>query len=67
MGLTSPPATSQCEWIDEDEVCSNVIVKTCADVPPSDGESCLMYKGFGKCSASFMVGFCCQSCFDCEC
>ena len=69
-GLSNPPAASECVWESEirgEETCTNVIVKTCVDVPPTKGESCLMYRGFGKCGASFMVGYCCQTCFKCEC
>jgi hypothetical protein len=56
---------SKCEW--RDDLCMNKIVKTCIDKSPVEGESCKMYRGFGKCSANFMVGFCCQTCFNCEC
>ena len=58
---------AECEWDEENEECIDFVQKTCVDVPPSAGESCSMYKGFGKCSADFMVGFCCETCFQCEC
>ena len=58
---------SNCEWDEENENCGREIVKVCTDVPPTAGESCKMYRGFGKCGAKFMIGFCCKTCFACEC
>jgi palmitoyl-protein thioesterase len=36
----------------------------CTDVSP-DSNSCADQKKWGKCSASFMKGYCCQTCFNC--
>jgi hypothetical protein len=40
----------------------------CSDKPPptSPGTSCPMQKEWGKCSRSWMKGYCCNSCFNCE-
>ena len=38
----------------------------CKDVAPDDKYTCEQQKGFGKCDKSWMKGFCCKTCFDCE-
>merc|ERR1711971_105300 len=39
---------------------------SCKDIPPSGGYSCAQQKSFGKCSASWMKGHCCNTCFQCR-
>ena len=39
----------------------------CSDVPPPPGQyTCQQQAGWGKCSASFMAGYCCRSCHACS-
>lgn len=37
----------------------------CTDTSP-DTNTCAQQKGWGKCTASFMQGYCCKTCFDCK-
>ena len=37
----------------------------CEDVPPTEGENCLQFRMFNKCGKDWMVGFCCEACFQC--
>mgnify|MGYP006062577217 CR=1 FL=1 len=39
---------------------------TCSDVPPDDNYTCEEQAAWGKCSSSWMKGYCCKSCFDCK-
>ena len=42
---------------------------TCSDLtPPGSGHqyTCAQQKSWGKCSASFMKGYCCQTCHNCQ-
>lgn len=42
-------------------------VDNCSDIAPPPGQySCAQQKGWGKCEASFMKGFCCKTCFECQ-
>lgn len=37
----------------------------CKDVPPSSVHTCEEQAGWGKCSAAWMKGHCCKTCFSC--
>jgi WD40 repeat protein len=37
----------------------------CDDVPPTEGENCIQFRMFGKCGKDWMVGYCCEACFQC--
>lgn len=39
---------------------------SCSDTPPDSRYSCSQQKAWGKCSASFMKGHCCSTCFGCQ-
>merc|ERR1711907_925892 len=40
---------------------------SCTDTPPPGSSySCSQQKQWGKCSSSFMKGYCCKTCFDCN-
>ena len=38
----------------------------CTDSAPDPQYTCAQQKSWGKCSESFMKGFCCKTCFDCR-
>ena len=38
---------------------------SCSDIPPPGGYTCSQQASWGKCSSSFMKGYCCRSCFAC--
>ena len=45
---------------------TGVCAAACADVPPPPGQyTCAQQKGWGKCGASFMVGYCLVTCGTC--
>ena len=37
----------------------------CSDTPPPGQYTCAQQKSWGKCSADFMRGFCCKTCWGC--
>jgi len=37
----------------------------CTDISPGGG-TCVEQKSWGKCTAKFMAGFCCRTCFACD-
>ena len=39
----------------------------CSDTAPPPGQyTCAQQKGWGKCDTSFMKGYCCKTCFECQ-
>merc|ERR1712032_1441259 len=40
---------------------------TCPDIPPNSHHTCAQQKEWGKCGASWMRGYCCKTCFNCQC
>ena len=40
---------------------------TCSDNPPDSSYTCGQQAGWGKCGETWMVGYCCKSCFNCNC
>lgn len=38
----------------------------CVDQAPDSQNTCAQQKSWGKCTESFMVGFCCKTCFQCD-
>ncbi len=40
---------------------------TCTDIPPDNNYSCTQQSGWGKCGESWMQGYCCKTCFNCNC
>ena len=38
----------------------------CSDIPPSGQYTCEQQKSYGKCTESWMIGYCCKTCFDCK-
>lgn len=39
----------------------------CEDVAPDGSYTCEQQAGFGQCGQDWMKGWCCRSCFQCEC
>jgi hypothetical protein len=39
----------------------------CSDIPPTASSTCAAEKAAGRCSESWMSGYCCRSCFGCQC
>jgi hypothetical protein len=46
---------------------NNTGTGNCTDIPPDNSYTCSQQAGWGKCSESWMVGFCCKTCFQCNC
>lgn len=39
---------------------------SCTDNPPDKSHTCAQQKSWGKCSATFMQGHCCKTCYQCK-
>lgn len=39
----------------------------CSDTAPDSSYTCAQQAGWGKCSERWMQGFCCKTCFNCNC
>jgi len=40
--------------------------RACDDVAPDDQSTCAQQTDWGKCGESWMVGYCCATCFECD-
>ena len=40
--------------------------QSCTDKPPDNQYNCSQQSLFGKCSESWMQGYCCRTCFGCD-
>jgi hypothetical protein len=45
----------------------SVKLSQCSDIPPTASMTCAQEKAAGRCSESWMSGYCCKSCFGCQC
>jgi hypothetical protein len=46
---------------------TSVRLAQCSDIPPTASMTCAQEKAAGRCSESWMRGYCCKSCFGCQC